>query len=188
MKRLKTKIIASLMTLLMGALVSAYTGYVNQQSNKIETRAEQTQNIPGLVKVTEVIDGDTFKIDTGDKVRMIGMDTPEVHHPTKPVQCFGKEAMAKTKELLENKYVRLEKDVSSTDRYGRLLRFVYLANLSPTPLPASQSAELFVNEYLLQEGYARILTVPPDVRESEHFRVIQNIAMNAQKGLWKTCK
>src|SRR3990167_5088556 len=82
-----------------------------------------------LVKVVRAVDGDTIKLETGQTVRYIGIDAPELHHPKKRLQCFGKEASDKNKELVEGKLVRLEKDVSETDRYWRLLRYVYLRSL-----------------------------------------------------------
>ena len=75
-------------------------------------------------KVARVIDGDTIELENGERVRYIGMDTPETVHPSKPVQCFGKAASAENSKLVSGKTVRLEKDVSDTDKYGRLLRYV----------------------------------------------------------------
>ena len=74
------------------------------------------------------MDGDTIIIEEGQKVCYIGIDTPESVHPSKPVECFGKEASNKNKELVEGKRVRLETDVSDTDRYGRLLRYVWVGS------------------------------------------------------------
>jgi len=74
--------------------------------------------------VTHVVDGDTIELSTGEIVRYIGVDTPETKHPTKPVQCFGKEASAYNSSLVLGKTVILTKDISETDRYGRLLRYV----------------------------------------------------------------
>ncbi len=72
--------------------------------------------------VTRVVDGDTIEIEGGQKVRYIGIDTPETKHPRKPAQCFGHEAYEQNKKLVEGRVVKLERDVSETDRYGRLLR------------------------------------------------------------------
>ncbi|MBI3335237.1 MAG: thermonuclease family protein [Candidatus Portnoybacteria bacterium] len=76
-------------------------------------------------KVARVIDGDTIELENGQRVRYIGIDTPETSDPRKPIQCFGIEAAKKNQELVEGKMVRLEKDVSERDRYARLLRYVY---------------------------------------------------------------
>ena len=79
-----------------------------------------------LEKVTRVIDGDTIEITGGIKVRYIGINAPESVAPGKPVGCFGKESSDKDKELVLGKEVRLEKDISETDKYGRLLRYIYM--------------------------------------------------------------
>jgi len=119
-----------------------------------------------LVKVVRAIDGDTIKLETGQTVRYIGIDTPELHHPKKKLECFGKEARNKNKQLVEGKLVRLEKDISETDKYWRLLRYVYVSTT------ASPSGE-FVNDLLVREGYAYASTFPPDVKFSDHFRILE---------------
>jgi len=135
------------------------------------TTIETTEN---TFLVTRVIDGDTIEIEGGKKVRYIGIDTPETVDPRKPIQCFGVEASNKNKELVEGKRVRLEKDVSETDKYERLLRYVYVG-------------ELFVNDYLARQGYAYAYTYPPDVKYSEQFVQAQKEARENNRGLWKTC-
>lgn len=193
-KKMFNKLILSLLAVVLGAVFSAFNGQPTDYFQTTTTHAEAASPSPqvkGIVtqvnKVVRVVDGDTFEIDTGEKVRMIGIDTPELHHPTKDVQCFGKEAMLKTKDMLEGKMVRLEKDVSETDRYGRLLRFVYLLNLSPTPLPTGQLSEVFVNAYLIKEGFAHAVTFPPDVMKSQEFISLENEARYNKKGLWSNC-
>jgi len=124
--------------------------------------------------VTRVIDGDTIEIEGGKKVRYIGIDTPETVDPRKPVQCFGVEAFNKNKELVERKRIRLEKDISETDKYGRLLRYVYVDGI-------------FVNDYLVRQGYAYAYTYPPDVKYSEQFIQAQKEARENNRGLWKAC-
>jgi len=122
-------------------------------------------------KVIRVIDGDTIKIEGDKVVRYIGIDTPETVHPSKPVQCYGKEASDKNKELVEGKEVKLEKDVSETDKYGRLLRYIWLG-------------DMLVNEYLTREGYAQSSTYPPDVKYQDRFLEAQKLAREENKGLW----
>lgn len=134
-----------------------------------------------ITTVTKVVDGDTIEIEGGTLVRYIGIDTPETKHPTKGIQCFGKEASEKNKALVEGKQVRLKKDVSETDRYGRLLRYVYLHEPNATMSP------LFINEYLVQEGYAHAVTFPPDVAFVEQLRIAEQTARNEKKGLWSRC-
>jgi micrococcal nuclease len=152
--------------------------FLNQQ---VKTSPHAT-----FAKVIEVIDGDTFKIATGEKVRLVGIDTPELHHPKKPVQCYGKEAMEMTKKLIQGKTVRLEKDISETDTYGRLLRYVYLSE--PVLRFFKKNSEIFLNAYLVQEGYARLETFPPDVSNAKLFSTLQHEAIVNRKGLWKLCQ
>lgn len=141
------------------------------------------------VLVVKVFDGDTIEISSigrpasggegTQRVRYLGVDTPETKDPRKPVQCFGKEAASKNKELVEGKRVFLEKDVTETDKYGRLLRFVYL--------PLEDGSRLFVNDYLIREGYGQVLTIPPDVKYGEQFLDAQKQAREQKKGLWEKC-
>jgi len=139
----------------------------DQPSNKDEVE------IKGVF-VTRVIDGDTIEIEGGQKVRYIGIDTPEVADPRKSVQCFGKEASNKNKELVEGRRVRLEKDISETDKYGRLLRYIYIGST-------------FVNEILVKEGYAFSSTYPPDVKYQTLFVEAERKAREAKAGLWGSC-
>lgn len=127
-----------------------------------------------VVRVVRVVDGDTIEIEGGQKVRYIGINTPETHDPRRPVQCFGKEAAAKNKELIEGKEVYLEKDVSETDKYGRLLRYVYVG-------------DLFINDYLVREGYAHASSYPPDVKYQAQFRNAQKEAQDNNRGFWSSC-
>ncbi len=132
--------------------------------------------------VDRVVDGDTIVvlINGQDKtVRFVGMDTPETVDPKRPVGCYGKEASNETKSLLTGKMVILQKDVSDTDKYKRLLRYIYL------PLPDGQT--LFVNDFLVREGYAKVLTYPPDTKYDAQFKQAQEFAKQAKKGLWGSC-
>lgn len=134
--------------------------------------------IEGFGIVAKVIDGDTFALQNGQKVRLIGVDTPETVDPRRPVACFGKEASNVSKELLSGKPVRLEKDISDTDRYGRLLRYVYLQ---------TNNGELFVNNYLVANGFARSSTYPPDLKYQEAFKQSELAARQNNFGLWSSC-
>lgn len=137
-----------------------------------EIKDEKTENLEGeIYSVVRVIDGDTIKLEDGRTVRYIGIDTPETVSPSKPVQCFGKEASDKNRELVEGKKVRLVKDVSETDKYGRLLRYVFVG-------------DLFVNDYLVREGYAHAVTFPPDIKFSDQFKNAQKDARERKIGLW----
>lgn len=129
--------------------------------------------------VAKVIDGDTIELEDGNKLRLIGVDTPETVDPRRPVGCFGKEASNATKKLLSGKEVILQKDVSETDKYGRLLRYVYL--------PLENGQTLFVNDYLIREGFAVSLTYPPDVKFTEQFLQAEKQAREQRRGLWGRC-
>ncbi|MCL5675658.1 MAG: thermonuclease family protein [Patescibacteria group bacterium] len=124
--------------------------------------------------VSRVIDGDTIELSSGEKVRYIGMDTPETVDPRKPIQCFGKEASLENKKLVEGKTVTLTKDVSDKDKYGRLLRYVYVG-------------KIFVNDYLVRYGFAHVATFPPDVIFAEQFKQAEQEARINNRGLWKNC-
>lgn len=125
--------------------------------------------------VTRVVDGDTIELENGQKVRLIGINTPETKDPNKEIECFGDEASAKTSELLLNKTVLLEKDVSETDRYGRLLRYIYLD-------------EIMINEQLVKNGYALASSYPPDVKYQEKLKQAEIFARKNNLGLWEKCK
>jgi len=115
-------------------------------------------------QVIEVVDGDTINVLIGSQVyavRYIGIDAPETHHPEKGVERMGPEAARANEDLVGGKTVYLEKDVSETDHYGRLLRYVYLADGT------------FVNAALVRRGYAQSSTYPPDVKHQDVFRKAQ---------------
>ena len=147
----------------------------NGQTQGVKTDQPSTNpEVAQTVRVIRVIDGDTIEIEGGQKIRYIGIDTPETVDPRKPIQCFGIEASNKNKELVEDKSVRLEKDVSGTDKYGRLLRYVYVD-------------DIFVNEYLIRQGFAHSSTYPPDVKYQNQFLQAQQEAQNNNRGLWSSC-
>ncbi|MBI1952956.1 MAG: thermonuclease family protein [Candidatus Omnitrophica bacterium] len=122
--------------------------------------------------VERAVDGDTVVLAGGRRVRYIGVDTPEIHHPRKPVEFMGREAMNFNRRLVEGKKVRLEFDVERYDRYRRLLAYVYLTDGT------------FVNAELVKQGYAQIMTIPPNVKHAELFLKLQQEAREAKRGLW----
>lgn len=140
----------------------------------------------GTVRVERVIDGDTIVIEGGERVRYIGMDTPEIVDPRKPVQCFGRESAARNRELVEGKAVRLARDISDRDKYHRLLRYVYLVDGLPSEASAKEGT--FVNLELVREGYATAFTYPPDVARANEFVAAEKEAREAKRGLWSACK
>ena len=136
-----------------------------------------------LFLVTKVIDGDTFyiKINGADvSVRMIGIDTPETVDPRRAVGCFGKKASEETKRLIEGKQVLLTKDITDTDKYNRLLRYVFL--------PISGGENLFINDYLVRQGFAKNSTYPPDVKYNDRFLAAEKEARENLRGMWQECK
>lgn len=135
-----------------------------------------------LVKVIRIVDGDTIIIEGNKKVRYIGIDTPETKDPKKSIQCYGQEAAEKNRQLVEEKYVFLKKDVSEVDKYNRLLRYVWLTD------PNNASSEgIFINDYLVRQGYAHAATFPPDVKYADTFLIAEKYARDNYLGLWSSC-
>lgn len=126
------------------------------------------QSSSNLFHVKRVIDGDTFVLDNDQKVRLIGINAPESD------ACYASEATDVAIQLLEGKEVSLEKDISDTDKYDRLLRYVHIG-------------DTFVNEYLVREGYAQAVTYPPDVKYKDIFIKAQKDAKTNNAGLWGSC-
>lgn len=134
-------------------------------------------------KVTKVVDGDTVEVEINGqlkKLRYIGVNTPETVDPRRPVECFGREASGENKRVVGGKTVYLEKDVSETDKFGRLLRYVYLK--------LDDGSLLFINDYLVRQGYAYASDYPPDIKYTEKFREAQKQAEENKRGLWSSCK
>jgi len=154
------------------------TVVITMDSDKDITPHFEEQSSMVEARVTRVIDGDTIEVDIDSsiyRVRYIGIDTPETVHPSQPIECFGKEASDKNSELVAGQTVRLEKDISETDKYGRLLRYVWVD-------------DIFVNDYLVRQGYAYATTYPPDVKYAEQFAGAQTEAEENNRGLWAVCE
>jgi micrococcal nuclease len=131
--------------------------------------------------VAGVVDGDTIDVRVAgrdERVRLIGIDTPETSRPDTPVECFGPEATAFTESLLPTgTAVRLERDVVGRDDYGRLLAYVVRADDG-----------LLVNDEIVRRGYARPLTIPPNVTHERRFVDAARTAEAADAGLWSACR
>lgn len=169
-KTLVTLIITALSIVLF--LVAQKTGWYDKLSKALSQS--------GTYTVTTFYDGDTFGIKMNgkeEKVRLIGVDTPETHHPDLAAQCFGEAASAYTKTLIGNQPIRLEVDPESTnrDRYDRLLRYAYLPDGT------------LVNAEIIKSGYGFAYTSFPFTK-LEDFRRYQDEAQSAQKGLWTDCR
>jgi endonuclease YncB( thermonuclease family) len=153
---------------------------INQQATpKTETRAN-TDYV--YYSVVEVVDGDTVKLNingTTETLRLIGLDTPETVDPRKPVQCFGKEASNKGKELLTGKKVRIEEDPTQgkSDKYNRILAYIYTEN------------GILYNKYMIEQGYAHEYTYNTAYKYQTEFKEAQRLAQQNQLGLWSpnTC-
>lgn len=131
-----------------------------------------------LARVVSIVDGDTIDVVVDGqthRVRYIGIDTPETKDPRTGVQPYGPEATEANRRLVEGRDVKLVKDVSETDRYGRLLRYVYV------DVPVGQ---IFVNLELVRQGFAVASTYPPDVAHQAEFVAAEREARNAKRGLW----
>lgn len=140
-------------------------------------------------KVVYVVDGDTADVLIDNKkyrVRFIGMDTPEYNPRRNISDYYGKEAFEYSKQTLKNKHVYLEKDVSETDKYGRLLRYVWLELPKDSKKPTSDEIEnQMFNAILVRDGYARVKVYKPDVKYTKSLKDIEEDAKNNKVGLWK---
>lgn len=151
-----------------------------QQLGWISANEIVIENQPGLYTVGRFVDGDTIAVNMNgktEKIRMIGVDTPETHKPNTPVQCYGPAAAAYTKNSLTNKKFRLVSDSKSTDRdrYDRLLRYVVLTDGTN------------FNQRLIEQGYGFYYPYFPFTKSSD-FATSQEQAKNANRGLWGNCK
>ena len=126
--------------------------------------------------IVDVIDGDTVVLEGGRRLRYVGVDTPETVAPGEPVACFGPEASVRNAELVRGRTVLLEKDVNDTDRFDRLLRYVYLED------------GRMVNEVLVAEGYAISKAYPPDTLYQDRLDAAQSQAKAKNLGLWAACE
>jgi len=125
-----------------------------------------------VTSVKRVVDGDTLVLTGGQRVRLIGVDTPETVHPSKPVEYFGKEASAFTKKQIEGQQVRLEYDQERLDKYGRTLAYVYRV-----------SDDYFLNAEIVKQGYGHAYTRFP-FKYMDEFREFERVAKENGLGLW----
>ena len=129
--------------------------------------------------VIRTVDGDTVWVRLAggvEKVRYIGIDTPETNHPTRGEEPGGRAATEINRGLVGDRAVRLEPDVQLRDRHGRLLAYVWVRR--------RDGAELMVNAELVRLGYAAVMTIPPNVRHAELFRKLATEARENHRGLW----
>lgn len=165
------KIITAVSALLIALGV---TGYVIVKKSDLGKSITQDKDI---YRVFQIIDGDTFRIENaeGERVRLLGLNAPEEG------ECYAKEAGEYLKSLVGDKEVRLEKDVSGVDQYGRLLRYVFI------PSGDEKENDVFVNEMLVRGGYAVYDAHPPDNRYREFLASAGEEARKEKRGLWGAC-
>ena len=134
-----------------------------------------------LITIHKVVDGDTVDIDINgntERVRLIGVNTPETKHPTKPIECFGPEASAYLTQLLpKGTHVRIERDIEARDRYGRMLLYLY-----------RESDNLFINLDLVLRGYGTPMSIEPNIFHRNDFVHAAALAETTNVGLWQACR
>ena len=168
--------LAALLFLVAPSITPSPAGGPSLTANPSLPRGERAE-LSGTVVRT--VDGDTVwvKLASGvEKVRYIGIDTPEVHHPTRGEEPGGRAATEINRGLVGDRPVRLEPDVQLRDRHGRLLAYVWVKR--------ADGAEVMVNAEMVRLGYAQVLTVPPNVRHAEMFRKLAAEAREQRRGLW----
>lgn len=174
MRHFKPIRIMLLFVILLSGCASPSAGGGADDLEGITNRYPELKGRPyTIAQVKRVVDGDTFETSNGDKVRLIGMNTPETVKPNSPVEKFGKEASAYTKKRLADATVYLFADAGDKDKYGRLLRYAFIKG----------ETEMY-NVTLLKEGYANTMTIPPNVMFAKTFVDIEREARSKGKGLW----
>jgi micrococcal nuclease len=165
--------------LMLAALVAAIPSPFPLPSRETGGMVHGQERGEWIGRVVRTVDGDTIHVRLAsgiEKVRYIGIDTPEVHHPTRGEEPGGRAATEVNRRLVGNRAVRLEPDVQARDRYGRLLAYVWVTG--------PDGVEIMVNAELVRLGYAAVLTVPPNVRHAELFRKLAAEARERHRGLW----
>ena len=122
-------------------------------------------------KVVYIYDGDTVKLSNGEKVRYIGIDTPEMNYNNPPAEYFAQEAKEYNAKLVLGKKVKLEFDVVKRDKYGRLLAYVYIDGKH-------------ISQDMIERGFAKVLMIPPNLKFADYFLTLQNLAKEEKRGIW----
>jgi len=179
MENLKSKNIFIVLALLFSLFSIAWFFSSGKQKTSVRNNED--------VLVQRAVDGDTLKLANGERVRLIGIDTPEMHESNKlyrdaqrssqgveTIKRLGRRAYEFTRSLVEGKLVRLEFDVEKHDKYGRTLAYVYL-----------KDDGTFVNAKIVEEGYASLMSIPPNVKHADLFLKLYREARENRRGLWK---
>ena len=166
--------------LVVGSSVVAACGRIGDSDQPSAPSTITPGPLTANAVMVRTVDGDTIDVrvgDTAERVRLIGIDTPETKKPNSPIECYGPEASAFTAALLPaGTPLYLERDVVARDDYGRLLAYVYVT-----------ADGTFVNDRLVREGYATLLTIPPNVAHADDFIDANRAARSADVGMWANC-
>jgi len=175
-KNMKKRTIVGLISIVAIVAVVMFAGCVEEEEGSVPTSTptitpSQTATLTPPLEITsaivsKVIDGDTIKLQNGERVRLLGINTPEKGQP------YYEEATNRLKELIEGKTITLEKDIEDKDQYGRLLRHIYID-------------DTFVNLEMVREGYANVYVIHPNVKYSSKFENAEEEAKNAKRGIWQ---
>ena len=167
-----------ILLLIFFALVIGCTSNASQnlEVKPLVTEPNEKNSSSNLIKykVIRVIDGDTVELKNGERLRYNDIDTPETVHPSKPVECYGPQASAKNKDLVEGEIILVELGNPEKDRYGRLLGYVYVD-------------DLFVNAELVRGGYAEVNSYGNPGSKFNELIQIENKAKSKLTGLWANC-
>lgn len=192
-----------LLALILIIAATSYQVFHSQNPQRITSKQEyppakqesprpvNTTSLYERIRILKVIDGDTVELENGEKVRLIGIDTPESQNNPKArrdeersgvdmdtILALGKKAKDFLSKLSLNREARVEFDTGKFDKYGRLLGYVYL-------LPEKEGVgEIFINARIIESGYAVPLTIPPNVRHAEEFHELYLQARERKRGLW----
>ena len=159
---------------LLATLLSVFTNASFIEQVPLPTESIETVQ----AVVVHVVDGDTIVVSiegVEERVRYIGIDTPEFGREKSSAECYAQEATDKNKELVAGTVVTLVPDAENRDKYRRLLRYVYVD-------------DVFVNAVLLTEGYAETLSIKPNVKHAKEFLQLKKNASQNKKGMWEACK
>jgi len=185
MEKLTKRLALLIASLLILGLYSCNNKAYHSEQGKITLGFGKSYNYADIL-VTRAVDGDTLQLESGERVRLIGIDTPEMHESDKlyrdsqrtkqdiqTIKELGRRAYAFTRDLVEGKRVSLEFDVEKHDKYGRVLAYVYLKD------------NTFVNAEIVKQGYASLMSIPPNVKYADAFLKLYRQARENNRGLWK---
>lgn len=170
---MKTKVILAAIGVLLAA--AGLTGYKIVKEKNFGGIEEN------LHKVVKVVDGDTFEVAGGDKVKNVVVRILNIAAPDRG-ECYFEEARDVLKKLIEGKEVRLRKDVSGADKFGRLLRHAFL------PSETEKEDDILISQYMVEKGFAKAIPTAPDFEYKRYLAQMENKAIAGNLGVWGNCK